>query len=390
MTTAPLEGITVLDFTSYIAGPFCPTMLADMGATVIKIEAHEGDPMRQFPSTLPGGSRMFEGVNRNKKGLCINLKHPAGRDIVYQLVQRADVVVENFRPGIADRLQIGYEHLRQRQPQLIYCAVTGYGSAGPLSPKPGFDQVLQTMTGIAMAQGRSLGRPQLVGGSIVDYFAAMLATYGVMLALFVRQRTGIGQRVDTSLLAAALSMQAGRFVWGEHEPFDNERDLDPGISGVYACATGHVYISAHIQKFWLALCDSMGLAELAHDPRYDSMRKRSEHAPALRQQLEAVFKTKTADEWAAILEKADVPSTKANPIYDMFNHPQVLASDLVQTVQHPELGALSLVGVPITLSATPGRVHSAAPTLGQHAEEILQTLGYTPEAIDSLRKERVI
>lgn len=386
----PLEGITVLDFTSYIAGPFCPTMLADMGANVIKIEAHSGDPTREFPSSLAGGSRTFEGVNRNKKGLCLDLKQPAGREVVYRLVQQADVIVENFRPGIAERLGIGYDDLRQRQPRLIYCAVSGYGSEGPLHTKPGFDQVLQTMTGIAAAQGRSLGRPQLVGGSIVDYFAAMLATYGVMLALFVRERTGIGQRVDTSLLAAALAMQAGRFVASEQEPLETERDLDTGISGLYQCQDGYIYVSAHIAKFWEALCQTLDLAALAADPRYDTMRKRTERVAELRQQFAQVFRTRPAAEWESLLEQAGVPSAKANPIHTMFAHPQVLANQLIAHVAHPLLGQLALVGVPIKLSVTPGQVHSAAPVLGQHTEDILQRLGYDAQEITALRAAKVI
>jgi crotonobetainyl-CoA:carnitine CoA-transferase CaiB-like acyl-CoA transferase len=387
---SPLEGITVLDFTSYIAGPFCPVMLADMGADVIKIEAHGGDPTRAFPSSMPNGSRLFEGVNRNKRGLRLDLKQAAGREVVYRLVRQADVVVENFRPGTAERLQIGYDDLRQRQPKLIYCGISGYGSNGPLSGKPGFDQVLQAMTGIAAAQGRSLGRPMLVGGSIVDFFAAMLATYGVMLALFVRERTGEGQRVDTSLLAAALSMQAGRYVASEHEPLDNERDLDTGISGLYACREGHLYISAHVQKFWLALCDAVELPELAGDPRYDTMRKRSTHAQELRERLEAVFQTKSADEWAAKLEDAGVPSAAAGAIHSMFAHPQVLANELVEQVAHPALGTLSLFGLPLKLSATPGSVRCAAPVLGQHSEEILAAAGYDAQEIAALRESRVI
>ena len=386
----PLEGITVLDFTSYIAGPFCPVMLADMGADVIKIEAHGGDPTRAFPSSMPNGSRLFEGVNRNKRGLRLDLKQAAGREVVYRLAHQADVVVENFRPGTTERLQIGYDDLRQRQPKIIYCGISGYGSEGPLAGKPGFDQVLQSMTGIAAAQGRSLGRPMLVGGSVVDFFAAMLATYGVMLALYVRERTGQGQRVDTSLLAAALAMQAGRFVASEHEPPDNERDLDPGISGLYACREGHLYISAHIQKFWLALCESAGLPELASDPRYDTMRKRSDHAAELRQRLEAVFQTRNADEWAALLEEAGVPSAAAEPIHNMFDHPQVLANRLVEQVAHPSLGNLSLFGLPLKLSATPGSVRRAAPLPGQHSYEILTAIGYDEQEIAALRESRVI
>ena len=386
----PLEGITVLDFTSYIAGPFCPLMLADMGADVIKIEAHGGDPTRAFPSSMPNGSRLFEGVNRNKRGLRLDLKQAAGREVVYRLVRQADVVVENFRPGTTERLQIGYDDLRQRQPTIIYCGISGYGSEGPLSGKPGFDQVLQSMTGIAAAQGRSLGRPMLVGGSVVDFFAAMLATYGVMLALFVRERTGQGQRVDTSLLGAALSMQAGRFVASEHEAPDNERDLDPGISGLYACREGHLYISAHIQKFWLALCGAAGLPDLASDARYDTMRKRSDHAGELRERLETVFRTRDAGDWAALLEEAGVPSAAAEPIHNMFDHPQVLANQLVEQVVHPTLGNLSLFGLPLKLGATPGSVRRAAPVLGQHSDDILAAAGYEAKEIDALREARVI
>ena len=365
-------------------------MLADMGADVIKIEAHGGDPTRAFPSSMPNGSRLFEGVNRNKRGLRLDLKQAAGRNVVYRLVRQADVVVENFRPGTTERLQIGYDDLRQRQPRLIYCGISGYGSEGPLAGKPGFDQVLQTMTGIAAAQGRSLGRPMLVGGSIVDFFAAMLATYGIMLALFVRQRTGEGQRVDTSLLGAALSMQAGRFVASEHEPPDSERDLDPGISGLYACREGHLYISAHIQKFWEALCEAAGLPDLAADPRYDTMRKRSTHAQELRQRLETVFQSKGAGEWAGLLEKAGVPSAAVDPIHNMFDHPQVLANQLVEQVAHPTLGNLSLFGLPLKLSATPGSVRRAAPVIGQHAEEILAAAGYDAQEIAALRESQVI
>ena len=218
----------------------------------------------------------------------------------------------------------------------------------------------------------------------------MLATYGVMLALYVRERTGQGQRVDTSLLAAALSMQAGRFVASEHEPPDSERDLDPGISGLYACREGHLYISAHIQKFWLALCESAGLPELASDPRYDTMRKRSDHAAELRERLEAVFKTRSAEEWAALLEEAGVPSAAAEPIHNMFDHPQVLANQLVEQVAHPTLGNLSLFGLPLKLSATPGSVRRAAPVPGQHSEEILTAIGYDEQEIAALRDSRVI
>ena len=185
-------------------------------------------------------------------------------------------------------------------------------------------------------------------------------------------------------------MQAGRFVASEHEPPDNERDLDTGISGLYACREGHLYISAHVQKFWLALCEAAGLPELASDPRYDTMRKRSTHAQELRGRLEAVFQTRTADEWAAKLETAGVPSAAADPIHTMFVHPQVLANQLVEQVVHPTLGTLSVFGLPLKLSATPGSVRRAAPVLGQHSDEILAAAGYDAQEVAALRESRVI
>jgi crotonobetainyl-CoA:carnitine CoA-transferase CaiB-like acyl-CoA transferase len=199
----PLAGIRGLNFCSYIAGPYCPTLLADLGAEVVKIESHRGDQTRYFPSTLKGETRMFLGVNRNKKGLVLDLKHAAPREIVYKLTQTADVVVETFRPGVADRLQIGYEHLSAVNPRLIYCAISGYGSRGPMRHRPGFEQVLQAMTGIAVSQGGD-GPPQVQGGSVVDYYTATLAAFGVMTALFVRERTGLGQKVEALAMVTHL------------------------------------------------------------------------------------------------------------------------------------------------------------------------------------------
>jgi crotonobetainyl-CoA:carnitine CoA-transferase CaiB-like acyl-CoA transferase len=385
----PLEGIRVLDFSSYIAGPYCPALLADLGAEVLKIEAHRGDQTRYFPSTLKGETRMFLGANRNKQGMVLDLKQEAAREIVYRLTQTADVAVENFRPGVAERLQIGYEHLSSVNPRLIYCSISGYGSRGPMRMRPGFDQVLQAMTGIAASQGGE-GAPQVQAGSVVDYYTATLAAYGVMVALFVRERTGIGQKVETSLLQGALAMQSGRFIWADHEGREVKRDLAGGINRIFKTKAGHIYISAHTETFWQSLCQTVGLAQLGTDPRYNSMSKRSQHVQELVALIEEALQAKSAEEWEALLSAADVPCSVARPIEDMFDHPQVKALDMVAHVTHPVVGGMRMLGVPINFSKMPSRVQRPAPALGEHTEEILRSLGYTADQVAELKQAKVI
>jgi crotonobetainyl-CoA:carnitine CoA-transferase CaiB-like acyl-CoA transferase len=385
----PLEGIRVLDFCSYIAGPYCPALLADLGAEVLKVEAHRGDQTRYFPSTLKGETRMFLGANRNKKGLILDLKQEAAREIVHRLTLTADVVVENFRPGVSDRLKIGYEHLSAINSRLIYCSISGYGSCGPMQARPGFDQVLQAMTGIAASQGGD-GAPQVQAGSVVDYYTATLAAFGVMAALFVRERTGIGQKVETSLLQGALAMQSGRFIWADHEGREAKRDLAGGINRIFKTKEGHIYISAHTETFWESLCQTVGLAHLGTDPRYSSMAKRSQHVQELVALVEEALQTKSAEEWEALLSAADVPCSVARPIEDMFDHPQVKALDMVSHVTHPVVGGMRMLGVPINFSKMPSRRQQPAPALGEHTAEILHSLGYTADQVADLKRARVI
>jgi crotonobetainyl-CoA:carnitine CoA-transferase CaiB-like acyl-CoA transferase len=385
----PLEGIRVLDFCSYIAGPYCPALLGDLGAEVIKIEAHRGDQTRYFPSTLKGETRMFLGANRNKKGMVLDLKQEAARAIVYKLTQTADVAVENFRPGVADRLHIGYEHLSAINPRLIYCSISGYGSRGPMQARPGFDQVLQAMTGIATSQGGE-GAPQVQVGSVVDYYTATLAAYGVMAALFARERTGVGQKVETSLLQGALAMQSGRFIWADHEGREAKRDLAGGINRIFKTKQGHIYISAHTETFWQSLCQTVGLSTLGTDPRYNSMSKRSQHVQQLVAIVEEALQAKSAEEWEGLLSAADVPCSVARPIEDMFEHPQVKALGMTAHVAHPVVGGMRMLGVPLQFSDTPSRQQQPAPALGEHTEEILQDLGYTAEQVAALKRAKAI
>jgi crotonobetainyl-CoA:carnitine CoA-transferase CaiB-like acyl-CoA transferase len=367
----PLSGVRVLDLSAYIAGPYGCTLLADQGADVIKIEPPDGDNLRQYPSTLQAENRAFLGVNRSKQGVVLDLKRAEGLGTLLQLVREADVLVHNFRPGVAERLGIDYPKLSLVNPRLIYCAVTGYGEHGPLRDKAGYDQVLQAMSGMCVLQGKPDGAPELVYGSLVDYYAAALVAAGVSSALYERERSGEGQFVGVSLLRSALTMQSARMIWAEGEALDIWRDMrSGGITGLHPTRSGYLYLSANTPRFWKTLCTKTGLDDLAEDPRYDTVRKRAEHASEIVPRLRAVLLTRSALEWEELLGD-QVPCAVTRRIEDMFDHPQVLAEDMVATIQHPVLGSYRGVSRPIQFGRTPGPEPFAAPSLGQDSEAVI-------------------
>ncbi|TDR42440.1 crotonobetainyl-CoA:carnitine CoA-transferase CaiB-like acyl-CoA transferase [Tahibacter aquaticus] len=362
----PLSGVRVLDLSAYIAGPYGCTLLADQGADVIKVEPPDGDNLRKYPSTLEAESRAFLGVNRSKRGVVLDLKTPQGLAALLRLVREADVLVHNFRPSVPRRLGIDAERLALLNPRLIYCAVTGYGERGPLKDKAGYDQVLQSLTGICVLQGRRGGTPEVVYGSVVDYYAAALVASGVASALYERERSGCGQVVGVSLLRSALTMQSARLIWAEGEPLDVGRDMHSGgVTGIHPAREGHLYLSANTPHFWKALCAKTGLAGLAADTRYDSVRKRAQRAAEIVPQLRSALLARTALEWEAEFGD-DVPCAAARRVEDMFDHPQVQAEDMIATVAHPVVGSYRGLTRPLTFSRTPGPEPFAAPTLGQH------------------------
>lgn len=380
----PLSGIKVLDLSAYIAGPYGCTLLADQGAEVIKIEPPSGDNLRKYPSTLASESRAFLGVNRSKLGVVLDLKRPQGLETLHALVRDADVLVHNFRPSVPDRLGIGYEQLKALNPRLIYCAVTGYGETGPLKDKAGYDQVLQTMTGMCAAQGKAGGPPEVLYGSVVDYYAAALVAGGVSSALFERERTGEGQYVGVSLLRSALTMQSARLIWAEGEPAEMDRDMrSGGITGIHPTREGHLYLSANTPHFWQALCEKTGLPELL-DERYDSVRKRAEQQAVIVPQLHAALQARTALEWEAEFGDA-VPCAAARRVEDMFDHPQSQAEDLIADYQHPVVGHYRGFTRPIRYGRTPGPQPFAAPAFGQDSDQVLRAHGFTEAQISDLR-----
>ena len=370
----PLSGIRVLDLSAYIAGPYGCSLLADQGAEVIKIEPPTGDNLRKYPSTLEAESRAFVGVNRSKWGMVLDLKQPEELATLLRLVRDADVLVHNFRPGVPERLGIAFEQLTQINPRLVYCSVTGYGASGPLRTKAGYDQVLQTMTGMCAMQAKEDGPPEILYGSVVDYYASALVAAGVSSALYERAQSGLGQHVGVSLLRAALTMQSARLVWAEGEPRDIGRDMrSGGITGIHPTREGHLYISANTPHFWQALCDKIGLPELAANPRYASVRLRAQHheelVPLLRQALAA----RSALEWEALFGEA-VPCAAARAVEDMFDHPQVAAEEMIADIAHPTLGSYRGFTRAIAFDRTPGPAPFAAPTLGQHTQMLRDTL----------------
>lgn len=374
-SAGPLTGIKVLDLSAYIAGPYGCTLLADQGASVIKVEPPTGDNLRKYPSTLEAESRAFLGVNRSKAGICLDLKDSDQLAVLLRLVAEADVLVHNFRPNVPPRLGIDFDSLQAINPRLVYCAVTGYGESGPLKEKAGYDQVLQTMTGMCTMQGKNNGPPEILYGSVVDYYAAALVAAGVSSALYERERSGQGQYVGVSLLRSALTMQSARMIWAEGEPAGVSRDMrSGGITGLHPTADGWLYISANTPHFWKALCEKTGLDHLAADERYDSVRKRAAHAEELLTALHGALASRSALEWEALFGE-DVPCAAARRVEDMFDHPQVLAEQMIAPLAHPTLGSYRGVTRPIVFGRTPGPAPFAAPVFDQDTAAIRAAAG---------------
>lgn len=384
-TGGPLAGVRVLDLSAYIAGPYGCTLLADQGADVIKVEPPSGDNLRKYPSTLEAESRAFLGVNRGKRGLVLDLKNPQALAVLHDLARQADVLVHNFRPSVPARLGIAYEQLAAINPRLIYCAVTGYGETGPLKDKAGYDQVLQTMTGMCALQGKAEGPPEILYGSVVDYYASSMVAAGVASALYERERSGRGQFVGVSLLRSALALQSARLVWAEGEPRDIGRDMrSGGITGIHPTGEGYLYISANTPHFWHALCAKTGLPELAADERYDSVRKRAEHRDEIVPRLHEALRARTALEWEAWFGE-EVPCAAARGVEDMFDFPQVQAEHMVSTFTHPVVGSYRGFAQAIKFGRSQPDSPRAAPAFGEHSEAVLAEAGISAERVAALR-----
>lgn len=386
--TECLQGIVVLDLTQYLAGPYGCTLLGDVGADVIKIEPPNGDMGRHYPSSLPHENRSFVGANRNKRSIVLNLKHPEGRDAFYRLVEKADVVVHNFRPSVPKRLGIDYETLRSRRPDLIYCSFTGYGENedGPLREHPGFDTMLQCFTGLAEMQGGE-GAPQILMGSIVDYYSSSMVAIAILSGIVHRLRTGEGQHVSASLLRSALSLQAGQFLWADGEPRNIDRWWGTGYSGIYSTKEGYIYLQATTLPFWKNLAKHLGFQQLADDPRFDTHVKRTALKDEIRPLIREGLMQRTALEWEQLM-LGEVPSIAVRGIGDMFDHPQVLAEGLVTELEHPKIGKYRAMTKAVKMGVG-DRPTTRAPMLGEHTDEVLSGFGFQENEIAALRAKGV-
>ena len=390
----PLEGIRALDLTRARAGPTCARQLADWGADVIKIEL----PPRPGGGDGITGERHgfdFQNLHRNKRSLTLNLKAEAGHDIFMKLAKDADVIVENYRPGVKHRLGIDYEAVREVNPRIVYGSISGFGQSGPYRDRPGVDQIAQGLGGLMSITGLPGQGPVRVGIPIADLTAGMLLAQGILLALFERERSGEGQWVHTSLLEAQIQMldfQAARWLISQEVAPQAGNDHPTSIpTGVFPTADGHINIAASGGILWQRLCQTLGLEALLDDPDYANNTLRSRNRKALNARIAEVTPSRTSAEWIEVLNEAGVPCGPINTIDATFADPQVEALGIARPVAHPGLGDIHVVGQAINLARTPQPPgHRPTPELGEHSDEILRGLGMDGYAIRELRENGVI
>jgi len=392
----PLGGIRVVDLTRFLAGPFCTQELGDFGADVVKIEPVDGDPSRNqtLRPELVGNSYFFAAANRSKRSIALDVTKPAGRDVVLRLTRRADVVIENFRPGVMDRLGFGAPALREHNPRLIYCGVTGFGQTGPYSGRPGFDQVGQGMSGFMSVTGQEPAGPTRAGIALADLYCAMTACRGILYALLARERTGRGQNVYVSILDAMVSL----LTWSAGMYFETGRP--PGVAGnhhplsspfgVYQAKDGPFNLCAGNEAIWRRLCEAIGQPELLRDPRFVTNNDRVANRAALNPILTEAFRSRTAAEWVQYLNEKGVACGPIYNLAEVFHDPQVLNNEMLVERPHPVHGTVKLIGIPVKLSDTPGEIRLAPPLLGEHGDAVLEEAGYTPAQIAGLRDAGVL
>ncbi len=386
-----LQGIRVLDLTHYVAGPFCTLMMGDAGADVVKLEPPEGDRVRNFPSSFSGESRLFLGLNRSKRSLALNLREQKGREIARKLAAHMDVFVEGYRPGAIEKLGLGADALMRENSRLIYLSVSAYGQGGPQRERRGIDPIIQTTAGIPAEQGGG-GAPELVQGSFVDYMTGALAYGAVMMALYTRERTGEGQRIDASLLGGATAMQFGRLMWAsEMEPVSDVEDaLSDRIARIYEVSDGHIYLYMDVDGFWEKSSEILGLPELLEEEAWRTFRGRHDARGEIIPIVQNVLLTATGETWVHRFENVGVPCARVRKPTDLYEDPQMKAMGYLARAEHPEYGVLRLGGVPVKFDRTPSSVRRPPPVLGQHADEVLGELGFPAGEIAALRRGGVV
>ena len=388
----PLEDIKVLDLSHALAGPFCSTMLADFGAQVFKIEPPgAGDIARSWGAAMPGGeTSYFVSLHRNKKGLVLDLKHPEGKETFLRMVEKCDVVLENYRAGALGRLGLGYEVAKKHNPGIVYCSVSGYGQDGPYRDRPALDLILQAESGMISVTGETGGSGVRAGVSIADLTAGMNAAYTIMLALRVKEKTGVGQSIDVSMMEGQLGL-LGIMLGAYFANGEIPKPLGTSYKALLPYQTFHtktrdLALAIASDKQWKLFCPLVGCPELTNDPRYRTNNTRDENREGLIARLQEVFNTRPYEEWEKILNDGGIPVGAINNLAQVVEHPQVKARNSIVEMDHPLVGKTRIVGVAARMSATPGSVRTPSPSLGQHTDEVLrEMLGMGKEDIDGLR-----
>ncbi len=398
VTHGPLTGVRVIDLSRVLAGPFCSMQLGDMGADVVKIERPDGgDDTRRFgPPFVEGVSTYYLAVNRNKRSLTLDLKHPDGKAVLWDLIASADVLLENFRPGTLEKLGFSYEACLRHNPRLVYCSISAYGHEGDpdWTRRPGYDVVLQGMGGIPSLTGPPDGAPSKVGAPIADLVSGSTALQGILLALLARARTGRGQRVDTSMFDGQVSylvyLATAWLNAGQRPPRMGNRHLSIAPYSTYAAADGWLNIAVANERLWARFCAGLERPDLFEDPRFATNALRVENVDALEGAFASTLKGRTVADWVALFDEAGIPAGPVQTLDQVLTHPQLTARGMIASVTHPVAGTVKMAGIAHRLSETPGAVREAPPTLGQHTDALLAELGYDADRVAALRAEGVV
>lgn len=387
----PLDGIRVVDLSRVVAGPYCTMTLGDMGADVVKIEQPgRGDESRAFgPPFLGGESPYYLSINRNKRSCTVDLKHEAGRAVVRRLIAGADVVIQNFRPGAAARLGLDYETVAARRPEVVYCSISGFGEGGPDADRPGYDLIVQGESGLMDLTGEADGPPTRIGTSIADLTAGMMAAQGILLALYARRTTGRGQHVRVAMLdavASLLTYNAGNYFASGEVPTRRGNDHPSVVPyQTLRARDGWMNLGIANDSLWVRYCDAVGRPDLRDDPRFATAPERVRHRDVLVPIVVEITAGRTVAEWMDVLGAAGVPCGRIRNVAEVCTNPQLTARGKVVEHPHPTAGRVRMIGQPIELSETPGRIDRAPPLLGEHTDEVLRAAGYTDEEIRAFR-----
>ena len=391
-----LDGIRVVDLSRVLAGPFCAMLLSDLGADVIKVEdTGTGDESRTWPPHKDGESAAFLVINRNKRDMTLDLKAPEGVDAVKRLVAKADVLIENFRTGTMESYGLGYDTLSALNPRLVYCSVSAFGRTGPRKDGAGYEALMQAFSGIMSITGEPDGAPVRAGVSFLDLTTGIFCAFGIVNALLHRVRTGVGQRVDGSLLETAVTLlnyhAEGYLLTGAIPRALGSSHPSLSPYRTFRCRDGQwIFIAGANDRFWQRLAPALGLAHLTTDPRFAVNIERVKHRRELEAALEEAIGTQDREPLLKVLEDAGVPATPVNTVDQVMNDPQTTARAMIERVVHPRLGEIPVVGTPVKFSRMRAGVRHPAPLLGQHTDEILREHGYTPEEIAALRAKKVV